>query len=233
MDTQLFMPLSDFKDIYYDFRRRRGLPPQRWIREHWQSTFNDLGLTIERSQREYRGVRSTADWLVGLDATVNSHGQSLIVTRDMVKQLELDESRIDGELKHIREKISVAQKLCEVEEEVTRLKTLRTDLRLILPRVLIRCLHPCFAFLGFIVPHAQHRLNVTIRLCLSSAERCFRRALHMCGVPCAMRKRTSAARLVVTDGAVSWRHLVSLLGPQKNCDVSLSIVFFFNDAFQK
>lgn len=129
MDTQLFMPLADFKDIYYDFRRRRGLPPQRWIREHWQATFNDLGLTIERSQREYRGVRSTADWLVGLDATVNSHGQSLIVTRDMVKQLEVDESRIDGELKHIREKISVAQKLCEVEEEVNRLKTLRTDLR--------------------------------------------------------------------------------------------------------
>lgn len=130
LDTHLFMPLSDFKDIYYDFRRRRGLPAQRWIREHWQATFLDLGLTIERSQREYRGMRSTTDWLIGLDATVNSHGQSLIVTRDMIAQLEADETRLEAELRRVRDKLEIARQLCDMEDEVNRLKTLRLDLRL-------------------------------------------------------------------------------------------------------
>ena len=103
-----------------------GFGPVLFFLRHF---FNDLGLTIERSQREYRGVRSTTDWLIGLDATVNSHGQSLIVTRDTLKEFESDEARIDGELKHIREKIVVARNLCEVEQEVNRLKALRTDLR--------------------------------------------------------------------------------------------------------
>lgn len=129
LDPQSFMPLADFKDIYYGFRQRRGLLSQRWIRDHWHATFLDLNLTIERSQREYRGVRSTTDWLIGIDAIVNSHGQSLIVTPEMVDQLEADKMRLDCELQNITEKVDVARQLCTIEDDINRLKTLRTNLR--------------------------------------------------------------------------------------------------------
>ena len=100
-DDDSYMPLSAFKVEYSTYRRGRGLPPQRWTRDHWQATFWSLGLKVERSwgtqrkqgyyrvgaayehqgdpQRRDRGARRTR---IGTRSTVEAAGARRETARD-------------------------------------------------------------------------------------------------------------------------------------------------------
>ena len=128
-DRSVHMPLNAFKDLYQEFRRRRGLPPQRWIREHWQATFQDMELTIERGQKEYHGVKSTTDWLCGIDTVERVQSQAPTVSIETLKHLSNEELRLEGDLGRIRERLTIARQLYEADEKVQEWKTVRGGLR--------------------------------------------------------------------------------------------------------
>lgn len=129
-DPSLFMPLSNFKDLYQEYRRRRGLPTQRWVREHWQATFQDMGLTIDRSPREYHGEKKSAEWLCGIDTLQRPDDTaSVTITTETLSHLKLEHSRLDGELQRVQERLQLAQALFHAESQVEEWKAKRHELR--------------------------------------------------------------------------------------------------------
>ena len=127
-DQSLYMPLSDFKEMYQDYRRRRGLPTQRWVREHWQATFEDLSLRIERGQRDYCGQRTT-EWLCGLDTIERSKSRVLTITQDTIGQLKREHERLDIEMQRVTNRLQVAEMLYEADMQVDEWKAKRHQLR--------------------------------------------------------------------------------------------------------
>ena len=113
------MPLSDFKDMYQDFRRQRGLPPQRWVREHWQATFQDEKLSIERRQREQNSTKSTTDCVVGISPVFNIRDSDLVVTVEFVETL-------NREAEAAHKKHAAARDLLMIEQELLHLKVKRS-----------------------------------------------------------------------------------------------------------
>lgn len=118
-DPSFFMPLSDFKDMYQDFRRQRGLPPQRWVREHWQATFQDEKLSIERRQREQNSTKSTTDCVVGISPVFNIRDSDLVVTVEFVETL-------NREAEAAHKKHAAARDLLMIEQELLHLKVKRS-----------------------------------------------------------------------------------------------------------
>lgn len=131
----LFMPLSALKDLYYDFRRVRGLPTQRWVRDHWIDTFGEFGLTVERSQREYhQGAKTTSDWVLGID-TVDER-RELDVSAAQLAQLEADAARLGGELDRVNRRLVLSRELLAVESRICKDKETRNAVRARLREVL-------------------------------------------------------------------------------------------------
>lgn len=128
-EPTLFMPLSDFKDIYYEFRRCRSLPLQRWVRDHWQAAFQDLGLAIERGQKEYHGVKSTTDWLCGIDTVERVQEHTTLVTQQSIDAMKVEVSRLGRETELLERRIDISQKLLDAETEIAQQKECRTRLR--------------------------------------------------------------------------------------------------------
>ena len=123
-----YMPLSDFKDIYQSYRRHRGLQPQRWIRDHWHATFVELNLSIERGQRDYRGSKSTTEWVVGLDC-VESTEHSAVITPEIVEQLEIEKKQCRSELERVNARHAAASSILEIDKQICRLKQQRATHR--------------------------------------------------------------------------------------------------------
>lgn len=126
-DPAFFMPLSDFKEIYQDYRRRRGLPTQRWVREHWQATFQDMRLTIERGPRDYHGARNT-EWVVGIDLIERSATMALTITSDTLGQLQREQTRLDSELQRVSSRLELAKMIYEADAQVQEWKAKRHEL---------------------------------------------------------------------------------------------------------
>lgn len=119
-----YMPLSDFKDIYQSYRRNRGLQPQRWIRDHWHATFVELNLTIERGQRDYRGSKSTTEWVLGIDC-VESTEHSAVITTEIVEQLETEKKQCRNELDRVTARHSAASSILGIDKQICVLKQQR------------------------------------------------------------------------------------------------------------
>lgn len=118
-DASFFMPLSDFKDMYQDFRRQRGLPSQRWVREHWQATFQDEKLLIERGQREWNSTKSTTDWLIGISPVYQMRELDLVVTPELVETLR-------READVAQKRYNVATELLTIDQQLLNLKAERS-----------------------------------------------------------------------------------------------------------
>lgn len=127
-DPSFFMPLSNFKDMYQEYRRRRGLPTQRWMREHWQATFQDMSLTIDRGAREYQGTRNT-EWLCGIDTVERSEINALTITTEALSHLKYEHTRLDGELQRAQARLELAEMLFQAESKVEDWKAKRHQLR--------------------------------------------------------------------------------------------------------
>lgn len=126
-DEQLFVPLSVFKDAYYEFRRKRQLQPQRWVREHYQAAFQDVHIHIERSQREYQGVKSTQDWVCGIDFVERS--EHLDVTEESLSGLRLLADSLDTQLQHVQREVEISEQILEVQNHILSLRQTRLELR--------------------------------------------------------------------------------------------------------
>lgn len=126
-----FMPLSDFKDLYQEYRRQRGLPVQRWIRDHWHATFQELKLTIERTTREYHGTKSTADWIVGVDCVaLPEDRQTMVITEDAIEELRVECTRCEQEHRRITARYTAARTLYDIETQIQSLKEERRRARI-------------------------------------------------------------------------------------------------------
>ena len=126
LDEFLYMPLSNFKLIYYEYRRRRNLPQQRWVMQHWQATFHDLSLCIVKEQREYHGTKSTTEWICGIDTTGDRKEK---VSTGTVEMLCTRESKLEGDLANLRAEIQFTRELVDVESSIDDLKTRRKCLQ--------------------------------------------------------------------------------------------------------
>ena len=126
-NPSLFMPLCDFKDLYQEYRRQRGLPTQRWIREHWQVAFQEMELTIERGAREYHGGRQTGEWVCGIDTV--ERAQTVNISTEVLRQLTSEADRLTEDLKTVQSRLKVAQQLYALDERVQSLKLERLALR--------------------------------------------------------------------------------------------------------
>lgn len=62
-----FMPLSDFKQMYFSHVIRDGGAKPQWKRDHYQTVFNENNLYIEtkRRKRTYQGVDMVCEWVIG------------------------------------------------------------------------------------------------------------------------------------------------------------------------
>jgi hypothetical protein len=127
-----FIPLSDFKDLYQDYRRQRGLPAQRWIRDHWHATFQELKLTIERGSREYHGSKSTTEWVVGVDCITlpEERQSSMMLTEDTVEEIRIESIRCEQESKRLHSRYVAARTLLDIETQIQSLKENRRRARL-------------------------------------------------------------------------------------------------------
>lgn len=120
----LYMPLSDFKDIYQSYRRTRGLQPQRWTRDHWYATFVELNLGIERGSRDYRGSRSTVDWVTGVDC-VEATEKAAVITPEFVEQLKTEMEQSKAELERVTARHEAAKAILDIDESISCLKQRR------------------------------------------------------------------------------------------------------------
>lgn len=128
-ESTLFMPLADFKDMYQDFRRQRGLPVQRWVRDHWHATFQDSSLTVERSQKEYHGAKCTTEWICGIDSAHRSNTQAITITPETIAHLSREQIRVGGELERLQQRLQLARELYQTDETIQQLKQKRNELR--------------------------------------------------------------------------------------------------------
>ena len=131
-NPEAFMPLSVFKDLYQDYRRQRGLTAQRWIRDHWYVTFQELKLTIERSAREYHGTRSTTDWIVGVNcvALPEDRQSTMLITEEVVEELRLECKRSEHEQQRVHARYDAARALFKIDSQIQALKEERQRARL-------------------------------------------------------------------------------------------------------
>lgn len=128
-NPSLYMPLSEFKDIYQNYRRNRGLQAQRWIRDHWHATFAELKLFIERGQREYRGGgRCTTDWIIGIDCVEDTE-HSAIITAEVVEQLENERTSCQAELARVVARHAAASSILQIDKSISDLKQQRAAQR--------------------------------------------------------------------------------------------------------
>lgn len=126
-----FMPLSHFKDIYQDYRRQRGLQAQRWIRDHWHATFQELELTLERGAREYHGEKSTTEWIVGVDCVaLPEDRQATVITEGGLEDLRQESERCEAEQRRATARYNAARQLCDIEAQIQSLKDERRRARL-------------------------------------------------------------------------------------------------------
>ena len=128
LDPNLYMPLHDFKLIYYEYRRSRNLPQQRWVMQHWQATFHDLQLTIEKMQKEYDGAKSTTDWICGIDTTSRRKRRDR-VSADMVESLCTQESKLQKTLANVQAQIRFSRELVEIDEQIDQFKAKRQSVQ--------------------------------------------------------------------------------------------------------
>lgn len=126
-NPSLFMPLCNFKDFYQEYRRQRGLPPQRWIREHWQVAFQEMELQIERGTRDYHGSKQSGEWLCGIDTV--ERAQTVSISSELIRQLAGEAERLTDDLNTVNARLRIARELYEIEEQVQQLKLQRLTLR--------------------------------------------------------------------------------------------------------
>lgn len=65
--TENYMPLSDFKEMYNEYRRSSGYDKVKWTLDHYDSIFQGEGLHTKEDTLEYGGTRKTRVYLIGLD----------------------------------------------------------------------------------------------------------------------------------------------------------------------
>lgn len=126
-NPSLFMPLCNFKDFYQEYRRQRGLLPQRWIREHWQVAFQEMELQIERGTRDYHGSKQSGEWVCGIDAV--ERAQTVSISFELIQQLANEADRLTDDLNTVKTRLRVARELYELDEQVQELKLQRLTLR--------------------------------------------------------------------------------------------------------
>ena len=77
-NSTLYMPLEDFKQDYFEFRRNGGHDKIRWNAEHYDAVFQETGLCIIPDSREYPKGSSNAKvqkpWILGLDVHFDDEG---------------------------------------------------------------------------------------------------------------------------------------------------------------
>lgn len=129
-NAAMYMPLSMFKELYQDYRHRRGLHPQRWVRDHWYATFQELRLTTERGQREYNGTKTTCEWLIGVDSKgVVQRPESVLIDAHVLDELREELCRAETEQVCARTRYATASRIFAVEAEMHELKVERARLR--------------------------------------------------------------------------------------------------------
>jgi hypothetical protein len=125
-----YMPLSDFKDIYQDYRRQRGMQAQRWIRDHWHATFQELDLSIEKGSREYNGHKCTTEWINGIDCIdLPEERHTAVITTELLEELRQENEQREVEHRRAHARYEAAKRLFEVEESIKSLKEDRRRIR--------------------------------------------------------------------------------------------------------
>lgn len=65
--TELSMPMVDFKEMYMEYRRANGYDKTQWKPQHYETVFQDQGLSTTDCKKTYRGVTKTQKYITGLD----------------------------------------------------------------------------------------------------------------------------------------------------------------------
>ena len=129
--SDVFMPLNMFKDLYQEFRKKIGLNPQRWQKDHWHHTFQDLNLTIEHDQRDYFNNRTTTYWIIGIDTQANkrNEAESLNVTMEQLQIMASEKDKMRASLEKLERQYTLSQQLLIIETEICQLKEQRSIVR--------------------------------------------------------------------------------------------------------
>ena len=63
-----FMPLEDFRELYFEYRRENGVDRIRWAPSHYGAHFEDLFLIVLpiQERRVYNGVEMMKKWVLGV-----------------------------------------------------------------------------------------------------------------------------------------------------------------------
>lgn len=69
--ADVYMPLTDFKRDYFEFRKANGFSSVGWTRDHYETTFLTMGISPVpvRVSRMFREEMRTTDWINGICAT--------------------------------------------------------------------------------------------------------------------------------------------------------------------
>lgn len=71
--AHLYMPLEDFKEEYFQFRKQNGGDKVRWTAAHYQAVFTDMSLILQGpDERVFRGTPVVKKWLQGIDLRQDS-----------------------------------------------------------------------------------------------------------------------------------------------------------------
>lgn len=126
LNNSYYMPLAEFKDMYFDYRRRMRLSNQRWCREHYAVTFGQIGACIQRGHRMYAGIKQNTEWLLGVRPI---HTDSINVTQGLLDSLKHEEMRIERELDAAKKRYMSASRILEIDAMMKTLKTERASLQ--------------------------------------------------------------------------------------------------------
>ena len=61
-----FVPLNEFKEAYFAYRKMKDAERCRWNKEHYHSTFQQAGIYIEKGLRTYNNKPYTGEFVMGL-----------------------------------------------------------------------------------------------------------------------------------------------------------------------
>ena len=65
-DITYYMPLDVFKTMYEEYCRKNGLEKARWTKDHYQTPFEECGLSMQVASLDYGGKQVRANFVRGL-----------------------------------------------------------------------------------------------------------------------------------------------------------------------
>lgn len=65
-DMDAYIPIKELVELYDCYRRLNCLDKIRWSKDHYQPTFEELGLFVMKDTRIWEGVRISGFWVLGI-----------------------------------------------------------------------------------------------------------------------------------------------------------------------